>query len=186
MQRRALLKLVAVGVLGGVAGCGGDDDGGDPTTETTTDEGSSGDGSPIDASADALQLAVATLPSEEEWEIEEEEGNTIRFERTVQTTDYVIEASVLETESVAAAESTYAEQQEQANAYAGVETQDVDLASAAFGYKLTTTTGTVVFRDVNVVGKLMYGLAQHEVGRGEETALDEVVEYARLWRESWR
>lgn len=178
--------MVAVGIVGGVAGCGGGGDGGNTTTEDPDSPGSGGDRSPIEASVDELKLAAAALPDGEDWELAEQDEDSTKFERMVDVHDYRIEAQVLETESVEAAVSTFEEERERANSYTGVEVDDVELASAAFGYQLTSNEGTVVFRNVNVVGEVLYGLAEHEFGRNVDIALESVVDYASMWQDSWR
>lgn len=135
---------------------------------------------------DALKLGVETLPGDEDWAVQEGDEDTTRFERMVDVTEYRIAATVLATDGVDGAVTTYEEERDRADAYTGVEVQDVDLASAAFGYQLTSNEGTVVFRDTNVVGELLYGLAEHEIGRGVEIELQTVVDYAALWHDSWR
>lgn len=205
MRRRALLRSTALAALTGVAGCGGTnpDNQTDTTTTTTTDttttSGGGGGGDTtttqgqqttatgrIDASIDELKLRLDALPQDEDWERVGEDEDTTEFEKTIQLTDYKIVASVLAHEDVDQATTVFGDQRDRAEAYNGVTVKDMGLATEAFGYKLTRVEGTIVFRDVNVVGKIRYGIDEYVSPDNVVIGLSEVNEYATRWHDTWR
>ncbi|MFB6104630.1 MAG: hypothetical protein ABEJ57_06045 [Halobacteriaceae archaeon] len=202
MQRRALLRrIAATAALAGVAGCSGDDGTTtttrSPTTTTSTtrteapdptDPGTINSTAPlIDADIPTLKLRVDELPTDEDWTLQREDDNSTRFERdnSQAVTGYILEASVLAHTDLETAYTTYREERDRADTYTGITVKGVDLGTASFGYQLTEDSGTVVLRDANVVGELVYTLDYDSTG-DHGVSLGEVVGYASLWHATWR